>query len=179
MSTVDGTAVVPFGLHRDEGEALWFLDTLAVVKASTETTGGRLAIIEHRATEGAGSPLHVHHREAEWWYVVEGELRVWAGGAVIDAPAGSFVYAPADIPHTFIVVSPEARFLLGTQPAGFEAFMRACAEPAAAVDLPRGAGRPKDPTLLAAIAAQHGIEIVGPPGIPSGDLASPDPTRIR
>lgn len=172
MSAVHDTPVTPFGLRRDEGEALWFLDFLAVIKASTATTGGRVAVIEHVATQGAGSPLHVHRREAEWFYVLEGELRIWAGGHVIEAPQGSFVFGPPDVPHTFTVVSPEARFLLVTEPAGFEAFIRACAEPAPTVTLPRGAGQPRDPAELAAIAAAHGIEILGPPGNPSEEVLS-------
>ena len=87
-------------------------------------------MIETLAPQGAGSPLHVHHREDEWFYVTEGELTFWVGGEVIDAPAGSFVYGPRGVPHTFMVSSPEARFLLVTEPAGFESFMlRASAGP--------------------------------------------------
>ena len=93
-------------------------------------------MIEHLAPQGAGSPLHVHHSEDEWFYVTEGELTFWVGGQVIEAPAGSFVYGPRDVPHTFIVTSPEARFLLVTEPAGFEGFMRALSEPAQALTLP-------------------------------------------
>ena len=56
---------------------------------------------------------------------------------MIRAPAGSFVFGPQDTPHTFTVSSEgDARFLLVTEPAGFEAFMRACAEPAQALTLP-------------------------------------------
>jgi len=102
--------------RQDEGEALWFLGVLATIKASRETTDGRLAVIEHLAPRGAGSPLHVHHNEDEWFYVTEGELTFWVGGQLIDAPAGSFVYGPRGIPHTFTVTSPEARFLLSPSP---------------------------------------------------------------
>ena len=98
-------SVAPIALGPGEGEALWFLGGLATVKASAETTGGRVAVIEHLAPRGSGSPLHVHHREDEWFYVLEGELTFWVGGEVIVAPAGSFVFGPRDIPHTFIVSS--------------------------------------------------------------------------
>ena len=122
--------VVPIALERDEGEALWFLGVLATIKSSAQTTDGRVAVIEHLASLGAGSPLHVHHREDEWFYVIEGELTFWVGGEVINAPTGSFVYGPQDIPHTFQVTSEQARFLLVTEPAGFEDFIRAAGEPA-------------------------------------------------
>src|SRR5438034_7550844 len=88
MSTT-ADPVAPIGRAGDEGEALWFLGTLATVKASGKETDGRVAVIEHLAPRGSGSPLHVHHREDEWFYVIEGELTFWVGGEVIDAPAGS------------------------------------------------------------------------------------------
>jgi quercetin dioxygenase-like cupin family protein len=160
-------SVDPIALQQGEGEALWFLGVLAIVKASRETTGGRVAVIEHLAPQGSGSPLHVHRNEDEWFYVTEGELTFWVGGEVIRAPAGSFVYGPRGIPHTFAVASEEARFLLVTEPAGFEAFMRDAGEPAQSLTLPPATLQPPDPARLAAAAAEYGIEILGPPGIPA------------
>lgn len=128
---------------------------------------GRVAVIDHLAPQGAGSPLHVHHNEDEWFYVTEGELAFWVGGQVIKAPAGSFVYGPRDVPHTFTVTSPQARFLLVTEPAGFENFMRALSEPALTLTLPPSTIRPPAPEVMMATAAEYGIEILGPPGIPS------------
>ena len=112
MNTSTGTSgPAPIALRRDEGEALWFLDFLATIKSSADTTGGRVAPIEHLAGQDAGSPLHVHHREDEWFYVLDGELTIWVDGQIIPAPAGSFVYGPRNTPHTFTVSSPEgARF---------------------------------------------------------------------
>ena len=78
MSATAPTAVNPIALRQDEGEALWFLGVLATIKASSETTDGRVAVIEHLAPQGAGSPLHVHHNEDEWFYVTEGELTFWS-----------------------------------------------------------------------------------------------------
>ena len=167
MSTATSTSATPIALRRDEGEAIWFLGVLATIKASTETTDGRVAVVEHLAPQGAGSPLHVHRREDEWFYVTEGELTFWVGGQVIEAPAGSFVYGPRDVPHTFTVTSPEARFLLVTEPAGFERFMRALAEPAQTLTLPPATIQPPEPERMMALAAEYGIEILGPPGIPS------------
>src|SRR5207302_918189 len=117
-----------------------------------------LALIKHLAPQGAGSPLHVHHNEDEWFYVTEGELSFWVGGRLIEAPAGSFVYGPRDIPHTFTVTSSEARFLLVTEPAGFEAFMRTLSEPAPSLTIPPPATEAPDFEKLAATAAEYGID---------------------
>lgn len=160
-------AVAPIVAGPGEGEALWFLGILATVKSSAETTGGAVAVIEHLAPRGSGSPLHVHGREDEWFYVLDGELTFWVGGEVSVAPAGTFVFGPKGIPHTFIVSSEEARFLLVTEPAGFEQFMRAVGEPAARLEIPPPATEPPDVAALTAAAAEYGIEIVGPPGIPA------------
>ena len=167
MSTSNATEIAPIALDAGEGEALWFLGILATIKSSAQTTDGRVAVIEHLAPQGSGSPLHVHRREDEWFYVIEGELTFWVGGNVVVASAGAFVYGPRDIPHTFTVSSEQARFLLVTEPAGFEDFVRALAEPAQALTLPPASLQPPDPETMMAAAARHGIEILGPPGIPA------------
>lgn len=156
----------PIALRQDQGEALWFLGCLATIKAGADGTDGRFTAIEHLAPKGAGSPLHVHTREDEWFYVIEGELAFRVGGQRFEAPAGSFVYGPRGIPHTFAVTSAQARFLLVAEPAGFENFMRRLAEPARTRSLPPAASQPPDPARMTAIAAEYGIEILGPPGIP-------------
>jgi quercetin dioxygenase-like cupin family protein len=166
MTGAGSTKLNPIARGRDEGEALWFLGHLLTIKVAGESTGGRFAIIDNLSARGPASPLHVHRNEDEWFYVTEGELRFWVGGEVIAAPAGSFVYGPRGIPHTFEVTSAEARFLLGSEPAGFEGFVRAVGEPAQALTLPPPAGEPPDMPRLIAIAAEYGIEILGPPGIP-------------
>jgi quercetin dioxygenase-like cupin family protein len=150
-----------------EHEAVWFLGTLGIVKASSETTGGQVAVIEQLAPRGSGSPLHVHHNEDEWFYVMEGELTLWVGGEVIELPAGGFAFGPRDIPHTFTVTSEQAHFLLGVQPGGFEGFMRALSQPATSLTLPPPTAEPLDMELLAQTAAEYGLEILGPPGIPA------------
>ncbi|MFL5840113.1 MAG: quercetin 2,3-dioxygenase [Thermoleophilaceae bacterium] len=160
------TKVQPIALQPTEGDALWFMGCLATVKSTADKTAGGVAVIEHLAPRGAGSPLHVHHREDEWFYVIDGELTFWVGGTTIAAPAGAFVWGPRDVPHTFVVASDQARFLLVTEPAGFEGFMRALAEPAQSLAIPPAPEGPPDMEHVMSTAAEYGIEILGPPGIP-------------
>jgi quercetin dioxygenase-like cupin family protein len=161
------SSATPIALGAGEGEALWFLGQLVTIKSSGESTAGRVAVTETLAPRGSGSPLHVHHNEDEWFYVLEGELTFWVGGQVTIAPAGSFVYGPRDIPHTFMVSSEQARFLLVLEPAGFEDFVRALGQPALQLVIPPPATEPPDIERMTAIAAQYGLEILGPPGIPA------------
>ena len=146
---------------------LWFLGQPLVIESSSESSAGHVAVTDVRAPRGSGSPLHVHRNEDEWFYVIEGELTFWVGGHVIDAAAGSFVYGPRDVPHTFIVTSEEARFLLVTEPAGFYRFLRPLAQPAQQLVVPPAASDAPDMQQVVASAAEHGIEILGPPGIPA------------
>jgi quercetin dioxygenase-like cupin family protein len=167
MSTAPFPFAAPIALQAGEGEARWFLGFLVTIKSSAATTNGRVSVIEHLGTQGLGSPLHVHHNEDEWFYVTEGELTFWVGGETIKAPAGSFVYGPRDIPHAFSVTSAQARFLLVAEPGGLENFVRALSEPAATLTMPPPLSQPPDFGKLASIAAEYGIELLGPPGVPS------------
>jgi quercetin dioxygenase-like cupin family protein len=159
-------SVSPIAYCQGEGETFWSFGALATIMASAETTGGRVAVIELLAPKGAGSPLHVHHSEDEWFYVTEGELTFWVGGRVIRAPTGAFVFGPRDIPHTFTVGSAQARFLLVAEPGGFEKSLRELSQPALTLTPPPPASEPPDMELIVATAARYGIEILGPPGIP-------------
>jgi quercetin dioxygenase-like cupin family protein len=166
-SVSEPSAVAPIALRAGEGEAMWFLGQLVTIKSSSESTAGRVGVTETLAPRGSGSPLHVHHNEDEWFYVIEGELTFWVGGQVITAPAGSFVYGPREVPHTFIVSSEQARFLLVVEPAGFEGFVRALGQPAQELVIPPPATEPPDVAAMTALAAEYGVEILGPPGIPA------------
>jgi mannose-6-phosphate isomerase-like protein (cupin superfamily) len=161
------TATVPTIGETEESEAIWFLGTLSIVKASRDSTAGHMAVIETLAPPGFGSPLHVHHGEDEWFYVIEGSLSVWVDGKSSELPAGSFAYGPRDLPHTFLVSSPApARFLLGAEPSGFEDFVRELGEPATALTLAPASVELPSPERMTAVAAKYGMEILGPPGIP-------------
>jgi quercetin dioxygenase-like cupin family protein len=155
----------PIALGPDEGEALWFLGNLVTMKSTSETTGGRVAVLEHLGPRDAGSPLHVHRNEDEWFYVIEGELAFSVGGKMIAAPAGSFVFGPRDVPHAFVVRSERARWLLVSEPAGFEGFIRAFGEPAERLEIPPPATEPPDFQRLSEAALEYGVEVLGPHGI--------------
>jgi mannose-6-phosphate isomerase-like protein (cupin superfamily) len=160
--------VEPILLGPDEGDARWWGDSLAIIRASADTTAGRITVIDNYASSGATPPLHIHHNEGEGFYLIDGTMTIWVGGKKIDASPGSYVYGPPGVPHTFIVTSPIARYLFITEPAGFDRFVRSVSTVAERLVLPPpSAQRAEDPELMARVAAEYGIEILGPPGIPS------------
>ena len=59
------------------------------------------------------APFHVHHTDDEAWYVLEGTLAFQLGDQRVEAPAGSAVFAPHGVPHTYWNPHPTpARYLL-------------------------------------------------------------------
>jgi mannose-6-phosphate isomerase-like protein (cupin superfamily) len=161
------SALMPIALAEGEGEVFWSFGVLATVKASSDETGGLICVMEQWGPKGVGSPLHVHHNEDEWFYILEGEVTFWVAGKVIVARAGSFMFGPRDIPHTFMISSDEARFLIVAEPGGFDKFMRELSQPALSRTYPPPATDPPDMEKILATAARYGIEILGPPGIPA------------
>jgi mannose-6-phosphate isomerase-like protein (cupin superfamily) len=90
----------------------------AGLKASRPCTGGALSVFETRIE--AGPPLHVHDREDECFYVLDGALSILCGHDAFAAAAGSFVFLPRGRPHRFRAAGPPARLLLIAVPGGIE-----------------------------------------------------------
>jgi len=149
-------------LADDEAEAIWFLGTLATVKASADRTGGALSVVEFAHPPGFATPPHVHHATDEGFYVLEGAMRGSCGDRTWRAGPGSFVWLPRGVPHSYAVEGEETlRSLAITLPAGFERFVAEAGEPARERALPP----PGEPDIekLDAAAAKVGIEHLGPP----------------
>jgi quercetin dioxygenase-like cupin family protein len=154
-----------FALGRDEGEAWWWTGELATIKATGEQTDGRYALVEVLAPEGVPIPLHVHHKEDETFYLLEGEMTFYVGDETLKAGPGSFVFGPRDVPHTYTVDSGPARLLFLFTPAGFKGFVKEAGEPARELTLPPPTAPPDEATMeeFMAIACRYGAEILGPP----------------
>jgi mannose-6-phosphate isomerase-like protein (cupin superfamily) len=92
------------------------------VKAAKASTGGMITIIESR-TDG-GAPMHVHTREDECFYVLEGNLIVHCGDETFEAGPRSFVFLPRGIPHDWDVLGGgTATLLMITVPGMLEEFL--------------------------------------------------------
>ncbi|MFA1551418.1 cupin domain-containing protein [Actinomadura chokoriensis] len=162
METASEPVVRPYRLGPDEGEALWFLGSLATVKASGARTRGALTVAEFVNPPGFAPPLHRHLKEDELFYVLSGTARFRCDGEEFEAGPGDFVMLPVGLPHTFLVAPDEPlRALQLTTPAGFEDFAAEAGEPAAGRHLP--VPGPVDPAALGHVAARHAIELLGPP----------------
>ena len=159
----DGAVSAPAIPTPETQQSLWFLGALIHIRAGADATGGRLAIVEHLAERGLGSPVHRHTVDDETFLVLEGELRVGVDCQARVAGAGAVAFLPRGLPHAFVVTSPQARYLTIHTPAGFDQFAIAAGTSVGPTSTPPVDELPLDPAALAAMAAEYGIEILGPP----------------
>lgn len=129
-------------------------DTL-VCTVSGRETGGTHAVFEHSSPPGGGTPPHVHRREDETFYVLEGQFEFVKEGRSIKAGPGTTIFAPRHVAHSFRNVgSAVGRMLLVATPSGIESFFE---------EMDREIGPPPpDMRKLLAILDRHGIELVEP-----------------
>ena len=149
-------AVVALGPN--EGEAIWFVHQLMIIKLRGPDApyGVAEAVIEAERS----TPFHRHHAEDEAFYVLEGELSISVeGGRTIHGVLGSYVHIPRGVAHGFRTLS-RVRLLVLSDPTGFVDFTREYGVPAPSLTTPP----PVSPDLvrLDAIARKYSIELLGP-----------------
>ena len=147
----------------DTQTSIWFLGALSHVRLSGEQTGGAFSLTENLVRRGTGSPVHVHDRDDETFFVLDGELRIVAGEEEHAAGPGTVAVLPRRLRHAYVVTSATARFLSLHTPAGFEQFAAEVGQPAQALTLSPEPAGPPDLAALAQTAARHGITILAPP----------------
>lgn len=126
---------------------------VVTIKATGEQTGGAYTMIETVTPPDAGPPRHVHHREEETFYILEGSFVFHLGDRRIMAGQGSVLVAPKGVPHRFANVgSTPGRLLIIVRPAGFEHFIREFAT------LPPD--QPPDLAKMKAIGDKYGLEFL-------------------
>jgi hypothetical protein len=98
------------------------------------------------------APLHRHHREDEYSYILEGRVGADLGGQIVYGEPGDLIFKPRDQWHTFWNAGDEpARLLEIIAPAGFENFFEALVDAVAA--------GPPDPAALLALAAKYDLDM--------------------
>jgi quercetin dioxygenase-like cupin family protein len=153
----------PKAVRKGEGEARWWFEALAEIKATAQDTGGQMTIVEVTEPAGAEAPLHVHYRDDEGFWILEGDVTFEVGDETIEASAGDFVFGPRNIPHRFTVGDKGCRMLFILVPGGIEDVIRATSEPASSRTLPPAAD--EEPTAeeiegMKAIVKEHGYELL-------------------
>jgi len=148
----------------DNAPAYWFLNTLHVLLARSESTGGAYSLIHLTATPGFETPYHLHHAEDEAFYVLDGEFTFFSEGKKIGLGPGGYIFLPRGVPHGFKSSSAkDAHILIQVvpgSPVGFVGMMLEMGVPATE----RVLREPTPPDLqkLKALCEKNGIDVLGP-----------------
>jgi len=147
-------------LRTGEGRTLrWGPHGTVRIIAAADTTDSSFSIVESTEPPGSGAPLHVHHGEAEAFYILDGMVELTCGSQTVTAQAGDFVYAPKDVPHKYAVKGEKpARLLLLFSRPGFEKFF---AEGGSPLDHP--AAGPPSPDFFPRLVEKYGMELLESP----------------
>ena len=143
------------------GPAYWGPGDHYTFLVTGEESGGAYFAMEALVPPGGGPPPHIHSREDETFYVLDGEIEFRLGDETIAAGAGDFVNVPRGTVHRFTNAgSGTARMVLTFTPAGMERFFEETLEPA-----PSGAADAPDnleevAARYVAAAPDHGLEFV-------------------
>lgn len=119
------SAQFPKVVKEEAGDILSVVGDPLVVKLKSEDTRGSHAAVIVCASPGGGPPLHVHRREDETFYVLEGELEFTIGSQLQRANPGTLLFGPRNVPHTYRGVAPAmSKMLVVITPGGFEKFFQ-------------------------------------------------------
>jgi quercetin dioxygenase-like cupin family protein len=143
-----------------QGETLRWGPTGKVrILAGSSSTDRSFSVVECVEPPGSGAPLHVHHAEAEAFYILEGVVELTCGAQKVTTRAGDFVYTPKDVAHKFTVVGDQpARLLMMFSRPGFEMFF---AEGGSPIDQPP-AGSP-DVAGFRRLVEKYSMELLDAP----------------
>ena len=115
--------------------------------------GERFSLVEHPMSARAlAAPLHLHTREDEYSYVLQGRMGALLGDDVVEAGPGDLVHKPRNQWHTFWNAGDEpCRILEIISPAGFELFFKELSD--------MGGVLAADPDDVAQLSKRYGLEM--------------------
>lgn len=119
-----------------------------------EESSQQLSMRVQEILPGQSTPLHIHHEQAETFYVVQGEFRFRAGDWEVDGQPGITVHIPKGVPHCFAYLGRETsgQLISVLTPGIHDGFIR---------DIPSAQKSGVSPEVLADIAAANGATILG------------------
>jgi mannose-6-phosphate isomerase-like protein (cupin superfamily) len=148
---MDATTTAVKIVRPDDG-AEGFLGSIGVrFMIDGPDAGERFSLVEHPMSPRAlAAPLHLHTREDEYSFVLEGRMGALLGDDVVEAGPGDLVFKPRDQWHTFWNAGDEpCRILEIIAPAGFELFFRELSDMGGAIKA--------DPDDLLALGERYGL----------------------
>jgi mannose-6-phosphate isomerase-like protein (cupin superfamily) len=142
----------------------WYKGSLTTNLAEKNNTNGAFCLVEAILVPGNEPPPHVHSREDELFYVLEGEFDVYVGAEAFKVETGACIFLPKCTPHAFVIRSPRLRLLTLFTPGGLEDAFRGMSAPAERLELPTGAlaYATADLTQTARRLGAYGVRLLAP-----------------
>jgi mannose-6-phosphate isomerase-like protein (cupin superfamily) len=159
------SSLVPYQRAESRDASTWYMGSLVTFLAESRDTGGSFTLLEATMKPGNEPPPHVHEREDELFYVLDGAFDVFVGDDAFQLRAGGCVFMPRLRPHGFIIRSARFRMLALFQPGGIDGYFRSMSDsPAAELDLPSGAitYATADMEPVVQDFADYGVRILSP-----------------
>jgi quercetin dioxygenase-like cupin family protein len=137
---------------------------LTTYHAEKKDTNGAFSLIEGTVLPGNEPPPHVHEREDELLYVLEGVFDVYVGEEAFRVETGECIFLPRSRPHTFLVRSRQLRTLCLLTPGGFEGYFRGMSSPAHSLESPPEESNYATTNLEQAVQrlAEYGVRFLSP-----------------
>jgi mannose-6-phosphate isomerase-like protein (cupin superfamily) len=146
-----------------------YMGSLMTFLAKGSETSGRFALMEFHTKPGNEPPPHIHEREHELYFVLEGTMRFYCEDKILDVGTGEVVFLPQGKAHAFICTSDVVRTLIfvqatGQDAVGLDSYFLAMGEPATSMVLPESAVTyaVDDPEHAIRVGASNGIRILSP-----------------
>ena len=140
----------------------WYMGTLMTSLAEAKDTNGAFLLVEGILAPGTEPPPHVHSREDELFYVLEGEVDVYVGEQAFKVETGECIFLPRFKSHAFVIHSPRIHVLTLVTPAGLEEVFRSMTTPAQRLHIPTGELTYSKADLTVQRFREYGVRILAP-----------------
>ncbi len=139
----------------------WYIGHLMSILVSSGDTNGSFALIHGYEIKGLEPPPHIHTREDESFYILNGEINYTVDNETFMGKRGDWIFLPRNIPHFFKVQTDKAEVLIQLSPGGFEEYFKEMSEPARELVIPHHPEGPPDVKKIVETAARYGIKFPG------------------
>ena len=142
----------------------WYKGILISQLAGGSDTNGAFDFVESKMNKGTEPPPHIHDREDELFYLLGGEIKVFANRQVFTLTAGQSIFMPRQQPHAYRIQSDECHVLALITPGGFLNAIHQMKAPARTMQIPSDMETyaTADLTATMAVFLKYGVRMLSP-----------------
>ncbi len=153
--------IPPIMISPELKNSYWYIGHLMSILISSKDTNGSFSLIHGYEIKGLEPPPHVHTKEDESFYILNGEINYTVDKEAFHAKRGDWIFLPRNIQHSFQVQSDQAEVIIQLSPGGFEEYFKEMSEPAKALIIPPRPQGPPDVKRIIETASKYGVKFPG------------------